>query len=244
MAAQLAQLVRITGLRRTMAVGELILNQFFGGQADAWRVRRRNKSNSVRRLAERPGCPLSRSALNQAVGVHVTVRALPCVQTFGHIGASHVVAVLPLSPLDQERWLRRAETDRWSVRSLKAQIVAAGRLAGERRGRPKATDTKRALAQLVGSIGRLQGAAEMLSDAGSPESSVVRAVEESLEKMVSIAGVLRGLCRRSFDLSAFDSDDRSVPRLPRGRDGPAGEAVVRKASVAHSPVRGPALRAR
>ena len=86
---QLKELERRSGLERTVAVGGLILGRFFDGSAKAWRERRRNKNNSVRRLAQHPSCPFSHSSLNQALGVDVTVRVLPCVQTFKHVGACH-----------------------------------------------------------------------------------------------------------------------------------------------------------
>lgn len=53
MVATLRQIQRQTGIERTLAVGELVLVQFFGGNADEWRNRRRNKNNSIRRLADR-----------------------------------------------------------------------------------------------------------------------------------------------------------------------------------------------
>src|SRR5690606_1178627 len=91
--AELRRIDRVTGMERTEAIGRLVLNRFFGGSAEAWRARR-NKNTSVRRLAEHPDCPLSRSAIGQAVGIHLTLERLPLVRTFGHIGASHVGALL------------------------------------------------------------------------------------------------------------------------------------------------------
>src|SRR6478735_7920243 len=96
--AELKEIDRRTGIERTLAIGELILTQFFGGDPAVWRDRRRNKNNSIRRLAEREDCPFCRSALNEAVGVYVAVVGLPCVRTFGHISASHVASVLRLPP--------------------------------------------------------------------------------------------------------------------------------------------------
>ena len=110
--SELCELERRGGIERTLAIGELILTQFFAGNSVAWRDRRRNKNNSIRRLATRKDCPFSRSALNEAVAVHVVSLSLPCVRTFGHIGASHVVAVLRLAEGERELMLVRAESDR------------------------------------------------------------------------------------------------------------------------------------
>ena len=99
--AELREIDRRTGVDRVLAIGELILNRFFGGDPRTWRDRRRNKNNSIRRLASRADCPFCRSALNEAVGVYVAVVALPCVRTFGHISASHVASVLGLPPSER-----------------------------------------------------------------------------------------------------------------------------------------------
>src|SRR4051812_9325298 len=68
---ELQEIERRTGIERTIAIGELILNLFFRGNPADWRDRRRNKNNSVRRLADRVDCPFSKSALHEAVGVYV-----------------------------------------------------------------------------------------------------------------------------------------------------------------------------
>jgi hypothetical protein len=155
---ELRALERKSGLERMVSIGRLVLNRFFGGSPAAWRERRRNKNNSVRRLAKHPGCPFSHSSLNQALGVYVTVSSLPCVQTFEHCGASHVIAVLHL-PLDaQASWLQRAECERWSVRDLKAAVLTSRRLEGERRGRPKGRDARAIVA-------RVRRATEVIAEA-------------------------------------------------------------------------------
>jgi hypothetical protein len=166
MTTRLTELVQRTGLDRTLAVGETILNRFFGGRPAAWRARHKNKRNSVRRLADRPGCPLGRSALNQAVGVYVAVQALPCVRTFRHIDASHIVAVLPLATGEQERWLRRAEEERWSVRRLRDEL-AGERPAPpppERRRRPDASELGKVLLALKGSVRAVEHVVAELND--------------------------------------------------------------------------------
>jgi hypothetical protein len=133
---ELQQLERRAGIEKTLAIGRLVLTRFFGGNAAIWRDRRRNKSNSIRRLAEREGCPFSKSALNEAVAVYVASLGMPCVLSFGHITASHVASVLRLAPAEREEMLGQAERERWSVRQLKSEVIAMRRADGERRGRP------------------------------------------------------------------------------------------------------------
>jgi hypothetical protein len=146
--AELKEIDRRTGIERTLAIGELILNQFFGGDPTIWRDRRRNKNNSIRRLAEREDCPFCRSALNEAVGVYVAVVGLPCVRTFGHISASHVASVLRLPPPERQGILQEAERRQWSVRELRQRVVAQRRAEGERRGRPARQNDLRSLEML------------------------------------------------------------------------------------------------
>lgn len=156
--AQLRELDRRSGLERMVAIGKLVLDQFFAGSAEAWRERRRNKNNSVRRIAQHPECPLRHSSLNQALGVYVVVRALPCVQTFAHVGACHVIAVLHLVVDAQEAWLRKAEQERWTVRELKAAVLESRRLRGERRGRPRASEGHAYLARVRRHVRDLEAA--------------------------------------------------------------------------------------
>jgi hypothetical protein len=126
------------GLDRCVAIGGLILQRFFGGSPQIWRARSRNKNNSVRRIAQHPSCPLSKSSLSEAIGVYVVVQELPFVRTSGHIGASHVASVLRLKSEEQQAWLRRAELSRWSVRQLRSEIQ-------KERLRPRADDRRPAL---------------------------------------------------------------------------------------------------
>ncbi len=120
---QLHALESKIGLDRCIAIGGLILQRFFGGSPQIWRSRSRNKNNSVRRIAQHPSCPLSKSSLSEAIGVYVVVQELPFVRTSGHIGASHVTAVLRLSVEEQRTWLMRAAAEHWTVRELRAEIL-------------------------------------------------------------------------------------------------------------------------
>jgi hypothetical protein len=161
--ARLRSIDRQSGLDRTLAIGEVILNQFFGGDASIWRLRRRNKNNSIRRLAARKDCPFGKSALNDAVAVYVALREMPSVRTFGHIGPSHITAVLGLDEAAREAMLRQADSDRLSVRRLRERVVEARRLVGERRGRPAATPAQRLVARLRGCVRLLEVAVGDLS---------------------------------------------------------------------------------
>jgi hypothetical protein len=155
---ELQRIERQTGMDRTLAIGKLILQRFFGGSAQAWHERRKNKNNSVRRLAQRPGCPFRRSGLNQAIGIYVVCQALGSERRFAHVGATHIAAVLHLDSGAQRTWLDRAEQGQWSVRELKAQVTSERRRTGERRGRPRGSRKGRLLLNLGKMVGALEKA--------------------------------------------------------------------------------------
>jgi hypothetical protein len=116
----------------------------------------------------------------------VTTQHIPSVQTFGHIGASHIAAVSHL-PLDgQKHWLERAEKDRWGVRELKKQLVVERRLSGERRGRPKSRRNQQLLSETRRSLDRLEQALQGLALVElEPEDDLeLDAMARRLEKLV------------------------------------------------------------
>jgi hypothetical protein len=197
--AELQELQRRGGIERTLAIGDLILHQFFGGDATAWHDRRRNKNNSIRRLAGRKDCPFSRSALNEAVAVYVASLTLPCVRTFGHIGASHVVAVLGLSAQEREDMLGQAERDRMSVRELRHKVVSMRRAHGERRGRPGGDGSARTLALFRKAVGDIMDGVHRL---GTQARLSPAAREEVRELLVELNRVLAEAGDLTRDLSS------------------------------------------
>jgi hypothetical protein len=150
--AHLKEIERRTGLERTLAIGELVLTQFFAGNPAAWRARGRNKDHSVRQLASHADCPFGKSALHEAVGVYVAMRAMPNVRTLGHITASHVASVLRLAENQRQAMLEQAEHEHWGVRELRQAVVNLRRAEGERRGRPVEASQVRALSALRASV--------------------------------------------------------------------------------------------
>jgi hypothetical protein len=160
---RLREIDRNSGIERTLAIGRLLLTQFFGDNPAIWRDRRRNKNNSIRRLAQRADCPLSRSALNDAVAVYVASHELKCVQTTGHITASHISVVLPLPSSAREEMLQAAEHGRWSVKQLKSNVATRRRADGERRGRPPRAASERVLSDMLRALQQLRRAVPLLS---------------------------------------------------------------------------------
>jgi hypothetical protein len=120
-----------------LAIGQLLFDRFFEGSIAVWQNHSRTKAYSLRRLAQRPSCPMSKSALHQAVAVHVASLSLAGVQTSGHIGFSHIVAVLAFEAVERELLLRLAAENRWSVRRLRNEVIHRAPHAKARRGRPR-----------------------------------------------------------------------------------------------------------
>lgn len=88
--------------------------------------------------------------------MYVASLELPCVRTFGHIGASHVASVLELPVDEQQSMLVRAERERLSVRELRAQVDAR-RTSGVRRGRPALAAATRTISAIEADARRLSG---------------------------------------------------------------------------------------
>lgn len=167
MIQELREIERRSGIDRTLAIGELIIVRFFAGNAAAWHDRRRNKNNSIRRLAARQDCPFCKSALNEAVAVYVASLRMPCVRTFGHIGASHVSTVLRLPEPQREEVLMHAERAKLSVRELRKHVVALRRAEGERRGRPALGRSASGVALLACGLAKVRAGIDQLR-AGLP----------------------------------------------------------------------------
>jgi hypothetical protein len=111
-----------TGLKRTVAAGEVILKLLFAGDPAAWHSQRRNKLESLRGLARTKGCTMSRSALSQAVAVHVATAGLS-LDELRHVQASHVLAIWSLPPDVGRQLLLEAERERHSVRALRRRVA-------------------------------------------------------------------------------------------------------------------------
>jgi hypothetical protein len=128
--AELQVINRRRGFDRTLAVGELILREFFGGEPAAWREQSRKKAQSLRRLAARSDCPFRKSTLNEAVCVYVALLEQPGLRRSELITASHIASVLRLGPAERERLLEQAERERWSVRQLRSHVRAQASTQG------------------------------------------------------------------------------------------------------------------
>jgi hypothetical protein len=206
---ELKSIERRSGIDRTLAIGELILTRFFAGNPAHWRDRRRNKNNSIRRLANRADCPFCKSALNEAVAVFVACSELPCVRTFGHISASHVASVLRLTAERRSAILERAEQEQWSVRELRQRVVSERREQGERRGRPSLNAETQAVARLTRLVHELEIAAASLEESAPRGTTTSVEIRNLILKLHRVGVALEGcVSRRSNVVPARTEGER------------------------------------
>lgn len=209
------------------AVGELILSRFFDGSVKAFQSAERHKDRSLRQLARCEGCPYSKSALHQAVRIHLVRLTNPTVQTYGHIGPSHIAATLSLADSERNALLETAERERFSVRQVRLEVIRLQNkaLRGDRnrRGRPRQAQAERAVTVVRQSQELIEAAVRGLVDGnvGQPlglsnRTQLRRALAE-LEAYCSTLIAQLDFAQKPTLLPPLDS---SVEVVPPSRSGP------------------------
>jgi hypothetical protein len=183
-AGELREIAHGSSWARTLAIGEIVLKHFFGGRVDEWRTRRRQKETSIRRLAQRPDCPLGKSALSEAVAVYVARKELPAFVE--ELTPSHVGLVLRLPPLLRVDLLQKALVGSWSLRAMRNEVISLKRRKGERRGRPRFSGARVALSQATRSLDYLRKAVELLVDARSVDEATVSSLDLTLSDLKQV----------------------------------------------------------
>ena len=220
-ARQLREISHGSSWSRTLAIGKLILGNFFLGKVEEWRTHRRQKEASIRRLAQRSDCPLGKSALSEAVAIYVARDDLPAFVE--ELTPSHIGLALRLPSVQRLELLRKAHVSGWSVRVMRGEVLALKKRAGERRGRPRFSQSQAALSFAVRSLDALRetvallaGAQEMSEETFVELERTVSALERSvgevrshLANMTTGAEGIRGIVKTSI----------VVPTLPASRAG-------------------------
>jgi hypothetical protein len=119
----------------SVAIGELIVRRFYGGNIGAWR-QRKGRDASFRALARHPGLPLSASGLYRSVCIYEMTLRIPALAD-PCFTPSHLRAVIGLAPDTQETLLNRARHERWTVRALEEEISRLRRDDMRPRGRKR-----------------------------------------------------------------------------------------------------------
>jgi hypothetical protein len=103
------------------AVGEMVIHELYDGSVETW-GREGTRRASYRKLASRGDLLLSPSALCRAVAVYILCQRLGGRASWRHLTASHLQEVLALEPPKQERILRDADLQRWTVSRVRLEV--------------------------------------------------------------------------------------------------------------------------
>lgn len=176
-----------------LAVGKLIIEQFYGGKALAWRSRDPRKDVSLRKLARHPDLPMSAGALYRCVAIYELCERIN-IDSWHHISSSHLRLVLPLPPDQQTHLLRRCEEQKWTSRRLDEEVAAVlARHSGS------GTAGVRRQSRVLISARRLTKAIEALADSlesaqtseeTSPET--IREVLAAIQRANELCGKMEG----------------------------------------------------
>jgi len=183
-ALDISRLHRAHGLEFACAVGQLVVDRFYGGDMDAMRRRRRG-CPSLRRLAEHPALPMSASSLYRAIAIFGVVERVESSARWSHLGPSHVRAVLSLPHERQVALLEAAEAGAWTVERLALAVQEAkadrqrgaeGRHRGGRPPLPRFVKTIRALSKLADPDEALYGDLDRAAQLAREEREQLQAV--------------------------------------------------------------------
>jgi hypothetical protein len=166
------------------------MDELYDGQVDQW-CRDGTRRLSYRRLAARGDLVLSPSALCRAVAVHALCERLGGREAWRHLTASHVQEVLPLEGPQQERLLRAADSERWTVSRLRAEVVKS-RPKGARSRRPH---VKQAVGKLKAVLAQVEGTLSDKDSLGQLDAELVR----ELGTMLTDLGSRLDNLRRTLD---------------------------------------------
>jgi hypothetical protein len=192
-----------------LSVGQLVVASFYDGDVEQLRERGRNKHVSLRKLARHPALPVSAGVLYRSIAIYELCEKLG-VRSWQHICVSHLRLVLSLPFEDQERLLRLAEANGWSVQMLDEEVAVARRRLGSRSrgGRPRQSPLRRTISSVQKCVALLDAAVARPDDEESASSSV-----DSVREM---ADVLQDAMRACETLQ-----DRVVRMMARAEDRPS-----------------------
>jgi len=220
--SRLNEIVRESGWARTVAIGDLLVERVFNGVANAVEAPREAcKHPSIRKLAQRPDCPLRKTALAQAIGVYSVIQKEPNLRQLAGITPAHVALLVSYPSEKRREILARAEAENWSVRTLSRNTkeiasastptVKTGRRASSRQA---LTFFEASLKAAESGLRLLWRHEEMDRDAATEILKTVR----SLATILTDSGELVSRMRRTSDIQHLGSsrnheEAAEVPRL-------------------------------
>jgi hypothetical protein len=146
-------------------------------------------------LAQHPELPITTAELYRVVSTYVVSVRLPVISTSKNLTPSHVHAVLPLNVREQERLLRVAEAERWSVRELQRDVRTL-HIPRKGPGRPRKARVLRTLQLLANLGGDAFDDSEFLFALQPDQLDLFRSKSEAI--LAELAHVQRILVRRAL----------------------------------------------
>ena len=190
-----------------LAVGRLVIDEFYDGDMNRWRNRDPGKEISLRKLARHPQLPMNPSALYRSVAIYELSERLD-LRSWKYISTSHMRLVLPLSPDEQARLLLAAETNAWSVRRLDQEVstLRSTSLAsrGGRKRRSHLSGVMHSVRKCFEGVGELLNATDDDILHGSPESA--RAALDLLRGAADACDALRARLTSALPEAQGESD--------------------------------------
>jgi len=207
---QLNNICKTATLDFALAVGQLIVTNFYGGDLDRWRARGGQPELPLRKLAKHPDLPMSFLALYRSVSIYEICARLG-IRSWKHISTSHIRLVLPLRTTDQVRLLELAEGHRWTVRRLDHEIgqlmqrdPEANTRPGGRKRRPGLRKTVRILEKLIANL-----ADPSLDDCGGASEWSPEIIRTAIDLLRSASEKCALVERRLSECAALRADEAS-----------------------------------
>jgi hypothetical protein len=218
---RLNALCRMTTLQFTLAIGELVVNHLYGGDASQLRSRDRKHHVALRRVAAHPDLAMTASALYRSVAIFEVCDRIG-VKNWSHVSTTHLRLVLPLPPEQQETLLRSTEVHRWSARELEQRVgaLADSLPAHDRGGRKRRSPLRIMIEGLRVEIehvqGVLNGDENSIADS-SPDSA--RAAMDSLRDMTDACTRMMDRLSRASNSSGTYARQVAQPDVTAARSG-------------------------
>jgi len=201
--AWISSKIAVTLNRGAQEIGEYVLARFFGGDPILAKSQNPHKNASFRALSERCGTaelPVSKTWLNNAVGVAVMIRRLPEPSgAFKALPPSFQASLLPLrDPTKVEKVASVVTTKELSVRELKKVVAeeCAKTPKDTSRGRPSTPAIAKAVSRSLRLFSwegnkRAFSRAEVDELDDDQRKDIIRSVRILMERLRDLAGKLK-----------------------------------------------------
>jgi hypothetical protein len=186
---RLNKLCRQATFEFTLTVGNMVIENLYGGDLRLWRSRDPTKAVSLRKLARHPELPMSPSALYRCVAIYELCERLD-IRHWRHVSTSHLRLVLPLANEDQVRLLRASEANMWPVRRLDREIETLLNRNPVRGGPRRRSRLSEATASVGKSLDAIEGYLDPLVAYPEPSPDSVRNAIACLRRAADVCAKL------------------------------------------------------